>query len=162
VWYHSGEPPVALRWVLIRDPKGQFEPQALLCTDEEVTAVQIVEWFVLRWQMEVTFHEGRTHLGVETQRQWSEPAIRRTTPALLGLFSVVTLLAHEWLQGASLPLRQAAWYAKTAPTFADTLAFVRQRLWPCVLSSMSPESCDMVKIPRPVFQHLTETLAFAT
>ena len=161
VWYHSGLPPVPIRWVLIRDPKGHFEPQALLCTDQEVTAVQIVEWFVLRWQLEVTFHEARTHLGVETQRQWSEQAIARTTPALLGLFSLVTLFAHEVLQGGQLPLRQAAWYAKTAPTFADTLAFVRHQLWPVALSSMSPTAPDMVKIPRVVFQHLTETLAFA-
>ncbi len=161
VWYHSGLPPVPIRWVLIRDPKGHFAPQALLCTDLEAPAVQIVEWFVLRWQLEVTFHEVRTHLGVETQRQWSERAITRTTPVLLGLFSLVTLFAHESLHGAQLPLRQAAWYPKTVPTFADTLAFVRQQLWPPVLSSMSPSTPDMVKIPRVVFHHLTETLAFA-
>ena len=125
-------------------------------------AVQIVEWFVLRWQLEVTFHETRTHLGVETQRQWAERAIMRSTQALLGLVSLVTLLAHKALQGRPLPLRQAAWYAKTAPTFADTLAFVRGQLWPVALSAMSPETADMVKIPRVVFQHLTETLAFAT
>ena len=110
----------------------------------------------------MTFHEARTHLRVETQRQWAEAAIRRTTPALLGLFSVVSLFAHALLQGKPLPLRQAAWYAKTVPAFGDVLAFVRQHLWPSVLSSMSSESSDMVKIPRPVFQHLTETLAFAT
>ena len=161
MWYHSGLPPVPLRWVLIRDPRGHFDAQALLCTDVTATAVQIVEWFVLRWQLEVTFHETRAHLGVETQRQWSERAITRTTPALLGLFSLVTLFAHEALQGAPMPLRQAAWYAKTAPTFADTLAFVRHQLWPFALSSMSPTPSDMVKIPRVVFQHLTETLAFA-
>jgi hypothetical protein len=161
VWYHSGLPPVPIRWVLIRDPKGRFAPQALLCTDREVSAMQIVEWFVLRWQLEVTFHEVRTHLGVETQRQWSEQAVARTTPALFGLFSLVTLFAHAGVRGARLPLRQAAWYPKTAPTFADTLAFVRQQLWPTALFSMSPSTPDMVKIPKVVFQHLTETLAFA-
>jgi hypothetical protein len=161
VWYHSGLPPVPIRWVLIRDPKGRFEAQALLCTDVGASAEQIVEWFVLRWQLEVTFHESRTHLGVETQRHWSEQAIMRTTPMLLGLFSLVTLFAHEVLQGGQLPLRQAAWDEKTAPTFADRLAFVRHQLWPVALSSMSPITPDMVKIPRVVFQHLTETLAFA-
>src|SRR5215216_5970524 len=99
VWYHGGLPPVALRWVLIRDLAGEFEPQALLCTDRAVGASQIVEWFVLRWQLEVTFHEARAHLGVETQRQWSDLAIVRTTPALLGLFSLVTVFAHQLLQG---------------------------------------------------------------
>ena len=125
VWYHNGLPPVAIRWVLLRDPQGQFVPQALLSTDQAINAVQLIEWFVWRWQVEVTMHEARTHLGVETQRQWSDLAILRTTPALLGLFSLVTVFAHQLLQGQPLPVRQAAWYAKTLPTFADTLAFVR-------------------------------------
>ena len=94
VWYRSGKPPVLIRWVLIRDPQGSFATQALLCTDPAADPTQILEWFVLRWQLEVTFHEVRTHLGVETQRQWSDLAIARTTPALLGLFSWTTLAAH--------------------------------------------------------------------
>ena len=101
VWYHTGQPVVPMRWVLIRDPAGRFKPQALLCTDLSVSPLQIVRWFVRRWQMEVTFHEGRTHLGMETQRQWSDLAIARTTPALLGLFSLVTLLAHTHAQQRS-------------------------------------------------------------
>ena len=72
VWYRSGKPAVPLRWVLIRDPQGAFTPQALLCTDPSADPTQILEWFVLRWQLEVTFQEVRTHLGVETQRQWSD------------------------------------------------------------------------------------------
>ena len=87
VWYHCGKPPVAIRWVLIRDPMGELDTQALLCTDEEVAPAQIVEWFVLRWQLEVTFQEVRAHLGVETRRQWSDRAIARTTPILMGLVS---------------------------------------------------------------------------
>ncbi len=161
VWYHGGMPPVPLRWVLIRDPHGRFDPQALLCTDQTVAAQQIVEWFVLRWQLEVTFHDVRTHLGVETQRQWSDRAIVRTTPALLALFSLVTLLAHQLRQDRPLPARQAAWYAKAVPTFADTLALVRQHLWPVTLSYLSPAKPDMVQIPRALFQRLTDTLAFA-
>ena len=161
IWYHAGKPSVSLRWVLISEPTGAFEPQALLCTDPTASAEQIVEWFVLRWQMEVTFEEARAHLGVETQRQWSEKAILRTTPALLGLFSLVTLIAHQLLQGQALVARQAAWYAKTAPTFADTLAFVRQHLWPCDGFWMSCAEGDMVKIPRALLERLTDTLAFA-
>ncbi len=91
VWYRSGKPPVPLRWVLVRDPQGEFATQALLCTDLAVDPAQILEWFVLRWQLEVTFQEVRTHLGVETQRQWSDHAIARTTPILIGLFSWTTL-----------------------------------------------------------------------
>ena len=88
VWYRSGKPPVLIRWVLIRDPQGSFATQALLCTNPSADPTQILEWFVLRWQLEVTFQEVRTHLGVETQRQWSDLAIARTTPVLLGIFSL--------------------------------------------------------------------------
>ena len=72
VWRHSGKPVVPIRWVLLRDPLGRFSPQALLCTDPTRDPVQIIRWFILRWQIEVTFQEARAHLGVETQRQWSD------------------------------------------------------------------------------------------
>lgn len=161
VWSHSGRPPVPIRWVLIRDPLGQFDPHALVGTDLTVSAQQIVEWFVQPWQLEVTFQEGRAHLGLETQRQWNDLAIARTTPALLGLFSLVTRLAHQLLQGADFPPRQTAWSPKQQATFSDTLAFVRAQLWPTTLFSMSPSDPDMVKIPRIVFKHLNEMLAYA-
>src|SRR5262249_54190516 len=83
VWYHTGLRPVPIRWVLVRDPLGQFATQAVLCTDLTADPLQIVSWFTLRWQLEVTFREVRAHLGVETQRQWSDRAIARTTPVLL-------------------------------------------------------------------------------
>ena len=161
VWYHGGLPVVPLRWVLIRDGLGKFEPQALLCTDLSVSAQQIVEWFVLRWQLEVTFEESRAHLGVETQRQWSDLAIVRTTAALLGVFSLVTLFAHQLLQRQELPVRQAAWYQKAVPTFSDTLAYVRQQLWPVNISWMSGAKDDVVIIPKALVERLTDTLVFA-
>lgn len=88
----------------------------------------MMEAFVLRWQVEVTFHKARARLGIETQRQWSDRAIQRTTPALFGLFSLVTLLAHQQLAHHPEPVRQAAWYTKERPTFVDALALVRRRL----------------------------------
>jgi len=163
VWYHAGKPPVPIRWVLITDPgKNPFEPQALLSTDPTVAAQQIVAWFVLRWQEEVTLEESRAHLGIETQRQWSDQAIARTTPLLLGLFSLVTLLAHQFLQGTELPIRTAAWYeSKRLPTFSDTLAFVRQQLWPVAFLGTSQEKADVIEIPRSLFERLSETVAYA-
>ena len=161
IWYRVGTPPVPLRWVLLRDPRGQFKPQALVCTDPTVAPPQLIAWFVTRWQVEVTFHELRDHLGVETQRQWSDRAIQRTTPALFGLFSLVTLLAHARLRGQPLPVRTAAWYAKPAPTFSDTLAFVRRLLWPISISSLSTDDDDTIEIPRALFDRLTDSLAFA-
>ena len=127
VWYRSGKPPVLIRWVLIRDPQGSFATQALLCTDPAADPTQILEWFVLRWQLEVTFHEVRTHLGVETQRQWSDLAIARTTPALLGLFSWTTLAAHALQKRRPMTQRKAAWYDKPSPTFVDAIAL---ESWP--------------------------------
>jgi hypothetical protein len=103
VWFHNGLPPVSICWVLIRDPKGCFRPQALLCTDLTTKPEQIVKWFVMRCRVEVTFHEVCTHLGVESQRQWSDLAIARTTPILLGLFSMVTLMAHAHALRGKLP-----------------------------------------------------------
>jgi hypothetical protein len=161
LWYHGGLPVVPIRWVLIRDPQGKFEPQALLSTEQRASAQQIVEWFVLRWQLEVTFEEARAHLGVETQRQWSDLAILRTTPALLGLFSLITLFAHQLLQEQDLPVRQAAWYPKPVATFSDTLAFVRHQLWPISISWLSPAKPDVVIIPKALFERLTDTLAYA-
>ncbi len=128
VWYHSGLPPVALRWVLIRDPKRRFEPQALLSTDADSTAAKIVSVFVRRWAMEVTFQEVRAHLGLEGQRQWNDLAVARSTPLRLGLFSLVALLVHRQ-PGWQASVRQAAWYEKALPTFSDALAQVRRCLW---------------------------------
>ncbi|GGR23350.1 hypothetical protein [Deinococcus ruber] len=130
IWYHNGLPPLPIRWVLVRDPNGKFSPQALLCTDLLQIPTQILESFVQRWQLEeVTFEEVRAHLGVETQRQWTDLSIARTTPALLGLFSLVTLMAHERWQRQEPWVRRAAWYDKTLPTFVDALAEVRRVLW---------------------------------
>ncbi|HEV2238070.1 MAG TPA: transposase [Ktedonobacterales bacterium] len=162
VWYHSGLPPVPIRWVLMRDPLGQFATQAVLCTDLAADPLQIVSWFTLRWQMEVTFREVRAHLGVETQRQWSDRAIARATPALLGLFSLVTLLAHDLLRsGATLPCRQSAWYRKPLPTFADALALVRGHLWRHTTFPTSPADADLVKVPRALVEHLHDLLCYA-
>jgi hypothetical protein len=95
VWQHPGLPRVPLRWVLARDPVGEFRPQAFLCTDQDAAPADILAWFVRRWATEATFQEARRHLGIETQRQWSDLAAARTTPVLLGLYSLLTLWAHE-------------------------------------------------------------------
>jgi hypothetical protein len=161
VWYSTGLPAVPIRWVLVRDPQGEFATQALLCTDLGARPEKIVGWFVLRWQMETTFQEARRHLGVETQRQWSELAIRRTTPALFGLFSLVTLFAHQRMAQSMETVRRAAWYRKTHPTFSDALAPVRKELWAHATFRRSPQDTDTVEVPRAFVEHLTETLCYA-
>src|SRR5262249_12486142 len=159
--YHTGLPAVELRWVLIRDPQEEFEPQALLSTHLTHQPAQIVEWFVRRWTMEVTFEEARAHLGLETQRQWHDWAIGRTTPALFGLYSLVTLMAHARQEAESRVIRTAAWYAKARPTFSDALAGVRRGVGGTCHLSPSAASSEIVKIARSVFERLTDTVCYA-
>jgi hypothetical protein len=161
LWYRAGLPAVPIRWVLVRDPAGKLEPQAFLSTNLEATPEQILLWFRQRWQVEVTFEEVRAHLGVETQRQWSDLAILRTTPALLALFSIVVLLAHQLQSQITLALPQTTWYEKSLPTFADALALVRQRFWQTRLFSLSTATTDRVKIPKALLDCWCSLLCYA-
>lgn len=162
IWYHSGMTPVPIRYVLIKDPNHGFASQALLCTDLCTTPLQIVSWFVQRWQLETTFQEVRTHLGVETQRQWNDLAILRTTPALFGLFSMVTLLANRQANNHKLFIRQASWYVKERPTFSDALASVRRELWGYSLFCTSPFTTDVQKLQQSLMQRFEHSLCYAT
>ena len=161
MWYHGGLPPVPIRWALIRDPPGRFAAQAVLCTDTAADRAQILAWFVLRWQVEVALEEVRRHLGGETQRQWSELAIRRTTPALLGRFSLVTLWAHPHLGSTGAAARQAAWYPKPLPTFSDALALVRRELWAQTAFCLTSSDPATIEIPRAFVERLTDALCYA-
>jgi hypothetical protein len=162
VWRHSGMPVVPIRWVLLRDPCRRFDPQALLCTDLAQEPLQIVRWFVQRWQLEVTFREVRDHLGVETQRQWSDKAIARTTPCLLGLFSIVTLLASRLDCRARIQVSSSAWYHKQRPTFADSLAAVRRAIWSEQGFAVSRQSVDTAKLPPALREGIAYALCHAT
>lgn len=161
VWYHTGMPAVPIRWVLVRDPQEKFEAQAFLCTRVETQPQQILEWFVRRWRVEVSFEEARAHLGVETQRQWSEKAIARTTPTLFALYSIITLVAARLMESNNLPVRRAAWYAKEVATFSDTIAYVRRYAWSHQHVQMSHITSDMIKVPRSLLERLTDTLCYA-
>jgi hypothetical protein len=163
IWYSTGLPAVPVRWVLIRDPQGEFKTQALLSTDLATKPEQIIKWFVRRWQMEATFQEVRQRLGFETQRQWSEKAIRRTAPALLAVFSLLTLFAHRQIaQEGSPTIRRAAWYDKSRPTFSDALALVRKELWAQEETfCASPRQEETVKVPRAFVERLTDAVCYA-
>ena len=137
LWHHPGRR-VAIRWVLVRDPSGEKEPQAFLCTDQAAEPTDILRWFVRRWRTETTFEEARRHLGMETQRQWSDLAVLRTTPALLALFFLVTLWASHLAVERGPPIECVRWYRKSRPTFSDALAQVRRELWAAQLFTTSP------------------------
>jgi hypothetical protein len=138
-----------------------FEPCPLLCADPEAAAAQIVEWFVMRWNIEVTFEEIRAQLGFETQRHWSDKAIERTAPALFGLFSLVTLITIR-LYPDQLPVQDTAWYHKEQATFSDALAAVRRQLWGLDDYGRSPDQPDMFLIPAPVWASLVQIALYAT
>ena len=161
-WYRSGKPAVTIRWAPVRDPQGAFDPQALLCTGPSADPTQILEWFVLRWQLEVTFQEVRTHLGMETQRQWSDLAIARTTPILLALFSWTTLAAHALQEHHPITQRTAAWYDKPSPTFVDAIALVRRHLWLASEGFSLPAAApDVQEIPATLYHPMVDPLAYA-
>jgi hypothetical protein len=161
LWYRRGFDPAPIRWVLVRCPEGSFQPTSLFCSDQSVTASQIVTWFVARWNLEVTFEEIRAQLGFETQRQWSDRAIERTTPGLMGLFSLVVVMAHT-LHPEELPVRQASWYPKEEATFSDALAAVRQDLWTNFDYSTSTMEADLRLIPAPILRSLLDLACYST
>ena len=147
--------------MLVRCPQHSFDPIPLLCADPQVAATQIVEWFVLRWNIEVTFEEIRVQLGFETQRHWSDKAIERTVPALVGLFSLVTLIAIH-LHPDQLPVHRTAWYHQQEATFSDALAAVRRHIWELDQYSHSADQPEMLLIRATLWASLVQVAVHAT
>jgi hypothetical protein len=160
MWYRIGMPVLPVRWVLTRDPDGQLEPRAYFCTDQSLPAVEVVSSFIKRWTIEVTFEETRAHLGVETQRQWSDLAIERSTPCLLGMFSLVALFGKALHPDGKVPIQRTAWYAKREATFSDVLAEVRRQLWGNFTYHTSPQDPDVCLVPRSHVDRLAYAVCY--
>jgi hypothetical protein len=160
-WYTQGVPPVGLRDVLVADPEGTLRMEAFFCPDLQATPEQLLAWVVMRWSVEVTVEEARAHLGVETQRQWSDQAMARTTPVLLALFSLVSVLALQLSQAAPIPVPVTAWYHNAAPTCADGLALARRHLWRARYVVHSAPQAEVVQFPRETFELLLTGLPLA-
>lgn len=154
LWYTPGWLPVPIRFVIVRDPSGKLQDEVFFCTDQEASPVQIIEWVVMRWSVEVTFEEARAHLGVETQRQWSDKAIERTTPSLLALFSIVTLMANHLSQDGTIPVQTTAWYQKEEPTFSDCIFLVRHHIWHARFLVNSTQKVEFVQFPKEMLDLL--------
>jgi hypothetical protein len=159
--YTPGLPPVEIRYVLVADPEGKLRVEAFFCTDLQATPEQILEWVVMRWSVEVTFEEGRAHLGLETQRQWSDQAIARTTPVLLALFSLITVLALKLSHSGQIPVPVTAWYRKAEPTFSDCLALVRRHLWRARYLVHSAPEAEIMQFPREALDLLIHGVPLA-
>jgi hypothetical protein len=161
LWHRRGQDPVAIRYVLARDPAGEQSDAAYFCTEERIPPKEILQYVVRRWSLEVTLEEARAHLGMETQRQWSDRAIARTTPVLLGLFSVVTLAALRCHEAGLLSAEQTAWYAKAEPTFSDCLRLIRGRIWEARIGGMSEDGADVIRLPRRIVEAMVHGVASA-
>jgi len=133
------------------DPEGKTKPAAILCTDPNKSPLEIVKHHVKRWQAEVTLQEVRIHLGVETQRQWSDLAILRTTPILMATFSIITLWANKM---KNIEINQTTWYQKKMPTFSDTINAIRNRIWQYWFSLLSSKNKESKEIKRLLIKHL--------
>ena len=161
LWYTRGQDPVAIRYVLARDPEGALSDAASFCRDERFRPEQILKYVGPRWSVEVTFEEARAHLGLETQRHWSDLAIQRTTPVLLGVFSLVTLLAVEWHQVGLLEAEGTAWYEKECPTVSDCMRRARQQIWRSRIMGPSGGEVEVLQLPLPLLEALVHGLSSA-
>ena len=161
LWHNLGHAPLWIRYVITRDPEGKLRDEVFACTDINATAEEIIRWVVMRWSLEVTFEEAREHLGMETQRQWSDLAIARTTPVILGLFSLVIMLARRLQPDGKVPILTTAWYQKTEATFSDCLALVRKHLWNSNIHKMSARKADVFSLSAKDWEHLLSCLSAA-
>jgi hypothetical protein len=166
LWYHAGELPLTLRIALVKTPGGKNEAEAFFSTNTARSPIQIIEWFVLRWNIEVTFQETRAHLGIETQRQWSDKAIARTTPLLMGLLLILVLIAMKMDEAKKLLAQETtSWYDKKGElTLADIVMLIRKPIWLKMYFSMSKNyenNTDSLKISEKNANLLIYQLALA-
>ena len=163
LWYHAGEPPIAVRIVLVKTSNGKNEAEVFFSTDVKNTPFQIIEWFVLRWNIEVTFQESRSNLGVETQRQWSDNAIQRSTPLLMAMYSILTLIAIKMNTIKSLVVQETtSWYDKQGElTFADIIVIIRREIWSKQYLSKSSNQDEFHKFSEQEMKRLIYHLSLA-
>jgi hypothetical protein len=129
MWGADGVMPIPIRWLLVVDPTGTLDPLPLMSTDPLLSIEEMISLYIDRWSLEVTFEETREHLGVETQRQWSDKAIARSTPILMGLYSLVCLMACQLEREGAIVPEKTAWHQKEHITFSDMLRAVRLLIW---------------------------------
>ena len=163
LWYKSGEKAVLIKWVLIFNTDNN-KYEVVFSPDINHSVKFIIESFIKRWSIEVTFEETRAHLGVETQRQWSDSAILRTTPILMALFSLISILANEFFNQdpGCLTINGASWYKKDHVTFSDAHLLVKQKIINSLYFNKSTKKCDMLKFKTHDFTELINTLLMAS
>lgn len=160
-WYRQGHGLVRLRWVHVRDLTGSHREEYFFSTDIQLSVTRVIEAFVGRWDIEVTFEEMREHLGLETTRGRSRNTVLRVEPCL---FLLYTLVAYWY---AHVPKREqgkihAAWNGKKVITFTDAMIAVRRNAWDDYLFQPPPNRCDVEKISRKTRNAILNALALAS
>jgi hypothetical protein len=143
VWYKRGSCPTPVRWVVVRDPQGKRGDQVFFTTDVDLRPRDIVEIFVRRWALETTFQETRRHLGLETLRNRTARAVRRSVPLLLATYSFIVVWFAKHVRVPEIHKQNTPWYQKGSVTFSDMLAAARQDiLGELVLSPPQPKDVE--------------------
>ncbi len=151
LWHRSGFDPVEIRWIIVRCSEGSINPMCIISTDIEKGVQEIVESYVARWNIEVTFEEMRAQLGFEEQRHWSEKAIDRSTPCLFGMFSIIVLIGIK-LYPKELPTRYSIWEEKEEASFGDVLGAIRIYIWEEQGIEKVSELGEEIQMPKEVWQ----------
>lgn len=161
IWYRRGRTPIRLRWVYVVDREGNQEDRCLFSTDLSLTPAEIIERYIHRWSIEVTFEEVRAHLGFETTRQWSRRAVLRAAPGLLGMFTIVTLIFATHTRHHQARPASTAWYSKKSITFSDAIATVRRLFWSHTLLAHCTKNHQCARIPEPLRKLILDDLSMA-
>jgi hypothetical protein len=135
LWYRGGCPPTRVRWVVVRVPGSERGDEAFFSTDVAMSPREIVESFVRRWNIETTFQETRAHLGLETLRNRTPNAVRRSVPMLLALYSLLVVWFARHVRHPETCVRRTPWYRKSHVTFSDMLAAAREDILRELISS---------------------------
>jgi len=157
-WYRSGHPLVPVRWVFVRDRTGTHREEYFFTTDVTMSPQAVIETYTGRWNIETTFQEARSYLGLETTRGRSRNTVLRAEPSLLALYTLVV-----WLY-AELPVRYqrvrgVAWLGKRDLTFSDAITAVRRYLWVEGVFTLSGHREAFEKLGGPLRQILLQGLA---
>jgi hypothetical protein len=156
-WYKGGCGLVPLRWVFVRDATGTHRDEDFFTTDPTLTPSAVIGHYCGRWNIETTFQEARSALGLETTRGWRAKTVLRAGPCLLGLYSVVAVLFHA--RPESKRAGAVSWPGKATVTFSDALCAVRRWLWNEAILPQAGDGTVLQKLPAPIRELLLTTLA---
>jgi hypothetical protein len=160
-WYKVGQGLVAVRWVFVHDVTGSHRDEYFFTTEPALSAQEVIETYVGRWNEETTFQEMRSYLGLETTRGWKEKTVLRMAPCLFGLYTVVAAL-YSQLPRRYSQVRVVDWPGKQDVTFSDAITAVRRWLWQEWVFAIPGHREAFEKLSRPFRAVLLQALAPAT